>query len=140
VIVGPRSDLAALPSAGPTPAGSARLRRRSSSAINVSPTHPLREALELVLGVSALFALALALIAWSVDIAVVLVPPETEARVFRSFWDDQAASGTSGLHADELERAQEILDRLAAHWPDAAYEFQIAAAARPALRSARRPS
>jgi len=107
--------------------------------VNLSPTHPLREASELVLGVSALFALALALIAWSVDIVVALVPPEAEARVFGSLWNDNAAPGAAGSDAEELERAQEILERLAVHWPEAAYDFRVREMRSPHVNAAAMP-
>jgi len=107
--------------------------------VNVSPTHPLREAFELILRVSALFALALALIAWSVDIVVALVPPETEARVFSSLWDDDPALGAAGTHADEVQRAQETLDRLVAHWPEAAYDFRVREMRSPHVNAAAMP-
>jgi predicted Zn-dependent protease len=90
--------------------------------INVSQEHPLKEATVLILGLGAVFAVLFVLLVWLVDIVLVLVPAKAEARVFAS-WD---LSGLDVL-ADNTRKApvQDLVDRLAAHWPDTPYDFRV---------------
>jgi len=88
--------------------------------VNVSPTHPLREAATLVVGVTAVVALVLVLLTWGVDLLVTWIPPETEARVFGHLSAELAGARPAG-HDERVETAQGILDRLAARWTDSPY-------------------
>lgn len=54
--------------------------------INVSPTHPLKEALYLVLAVSAGAAVIFAVVISIIDFAVVLIPPTVERDAFEKVW------------------------------------------------------
>lgn len=94
--------------------------------VNVSATHPLREALVLVAGIAgAGFALFI-VIALAVEVLVPWIPTSFEVRVFSS------ASlvdllGAEGDEADpRAERVAELLDRLARHWPENPYAFRVA--------------
>ncbi len=91
--------------------------------INVSKTHPLKEALTLLLGISVVLAVLTAIIAWHVDWLVSLIPPEAEARAFESFELDLAAENDADLE-ERRAKVQGLLDRLAAHWDDNPYRFR----------------
>jgi len=88
--------------------------------VNVSPTHPLREAATLVVGVAVVIVLAVTLLAWTVDLLVTWIPPETEARVFGQLGAEMAGARPAA-HDERVETAQGILDRLAARWTDCPY-------------------
>ncbi len=88
--------------------------------VNVSPTHPLREAATLVVGVAAIVAVAFALLTWSVDFLVTWIPPETEARVFAHL-SAESAGARPTADDERMETARRVLERLAARWPDAPY-------------------
>jgi Zn-dependent protease with chaperone function len=94
--------------------------------VNVSATHPLREALVLVAGIAgAGFALFI-VIALAVEILVPWIPPSFEVRVFSSasLVDLLAPEGDE---ADpRTERVAELLARLARHWPENPYAFHVA--------------
>ncbi len=93
--------------------------------VNVSPTHPLKEAALLVVATSLLFALAVGLIASGVDLVVMLVSPRAESRVFRSLGAELAAKTVEDGFAEPAKRLQGLLDRLASHWPEAPYQFRV---------------
>jgi Zn-dependent protease with chaperone function len=94
--------------------------------VNVSATHPLREALFLVAAVAgAGFALFIA-ITLAVEILVPLIPPTFEVRLFSSasLVDLLAPEGDE---ADpRAERVAALLARLARHWPENPYSFHVA--------------
>jgi predicted Zn-dependent protease len=89
--------------------------------INVSGTHPLREAAVLVAGiVGAVVAFAFA-VGLAVDRLVPHVPPSWERRLFS--WSDAAAPG-AGAEDPRLDALRGLLERLVRHWPEAPYEFR----------------
>ena len=95
--------------------------RAPREGINVSSTHPLREAAILVVGVSSIFAALILVLGWSVNLAVRWIPPELEVRTFGGWAYDL------GNAEDEPMRlaVEGVARRLAAHWPDAPYEFHV---------------
>ncbi len=99
--------------------------RAPTEGINVSSTHPLKEAATLVLGLTAVLVLVFLVIGWSAELVVLLIPPEAEAQAFQSLGLDLAAM--SGEFDDEGRQVeiQRLLDRLVVHWPDAPYDFQV---------------
>lgn len=98
--------------------------RAPREGINVSAEHPLKEAVILLLGVAAAFALVVAGIAWGVDLAVRLIPTQTEARLFAPLRFDMGSLAPADSEA-ERQRVQAVIDRLAAHWPESPYDFVI---------------
>ena len=92
--------------------------------INVSRTHPLREALLLVGGVVAI-AIALAFAAGvAADFVAPRIPVELEQRLF-SGWFARARETDEAADPRELPIAG-LLDRLVGHWPESPYAFEIA--------------
>jgi Zn-dependent protease with chaperone function len=92
--------------------------------INVSHAHPLREALLLVAGVVAIGAAVAVAIAVAVDLAAPHIPIELEARLFSGWFDH-------GVEDDEVTAPRErtlaqLLNRMARHWPENPYVFEIA--------------
>lgn len=97
--------------------------RAPREGINVSDTHPLKEAATLVLGLTVILVVMVLVIAWSVDVAVGFVSPQAEARIFAPL---RLEHGLPGAVDDRRQAAvQGLLDRLLVHWPDAAYDFRI---------------
>lgn len=88
--------------------------------VNVSPTHPLREAITLVVGVGVVIVAAVTLLQWSVDLLVTWIPPETEARVFGRLGAETDGAGPFA-HDERVVTARGILERLAARWTDCPY-------------------
>jgi len=94
--------------------------RAPREGINVSPQHPLSEAATLVLGLVGVLVAAGFVVALGVDVAVRLIPPEFEARVFEA-----VAPAAEAEAEPRREAVQALLERLAAHWPGAPYRFQV---------------
>ena len=92
--------------------------------INVSRAHPLREALLLVGGVVAIGAAAAVAVAVAADLAVPHIPIELEARLF-SGWFDRGVEDGEAIAPRERLLAQ-LLNRMARHWPENPYVFEIA--------------
>jgi predicted Zn-dependent protease len=97
--------------------------RAPREGINVSPEHPLVEALTLTIGLASVLILVTVLAVKFVDVVILLISPATESRVF-STWDygaylhvDFADARVGGLEA--------LTRRLARHWPDAYYDFRV---------------
>jgi predicted Zn-dependent protease len=89
--------------------------------INVSKTHPLKEAGLLIGGICGVLVLGFIFLALSVDVLVRFISPELEAEVFSSM----DFSGAGGEVADErTAKVQALLDRLVEHWDDAPYSFR----------------
>jgi Zn-dependent protease with chaperone function len=92
--------------------------------INVSRANPLREALLLVGGVVAIGAAVAVAVAVAADLAAPHIPIEFEARLF-SGWLDRGVEDDEAAAPRERSLAQ-LLDRMARHWPDNPYAFEIA--------------
>jgi Zn-dependent protease with chaperone function len=91
--------------------------------INVSATHPLVEAGTLVVGLTAIFlAIALALV-FLVEIALYFIPAEKEAEFFADWLPEDLV--TVSPRDERLRETQLLVERLAFHWQDAAYEFRV---------------
>ncbi len=89
---------------------------------NVSRTHPLREALLLVVGVVAAGAVLMLTIAVAIDLIVPRLPLSLETRLFSASWLD--------FNKDRSEDPRTLavatlIERLARHWPECPYEFQL---------------
>ncbi len=100
--------------------------REPDEKVNVSPIHPLREAVVLVVGVSAVLAVIVVVAAFGVDIAVRFIPPDFESRVFSDLPLDEFLEAESVEEdADRLAAARDLLDRLVAFWPDCPYSLRL---------------
>lgn len=95
--------------------------------VNVSPEHPVREAAVLVGGIVAIAVATVAAVALAVDRLVPLVPPRLEARLLGDAMVDALLDeGAGGAPDPRTAAATGLLQRVAAHWPDAPYEFRLA--------------
>jgi Zn-dependent protease with chaperone function len=92
--------------------------------INVSRAHPLREALLLVGGVVAVAAAVAVAVAVVADLAAPHIPIELEARLF-SGWFDRGVEDDEAATPREQSLAR-LLNRMAGHWPESPYGFEIA--------------
>ena len=98
--------------------------REPRDGINVSKTHPLVEAGTLVAGLSLIFLLVALLLMFMVELALLLVSPEAEARVFQ----DWKPGDLVAVDADDrrLAEVDALTQRLARHWPESPYRFRVA--------------
>jgi hypothetical protein len=80
--------------------------RAPREGINVSPQHPLSEAATLVAGLVGLLVLVGFAVAFGVDLAVRLIPPRFEARVF-----ELAAPAEAQAPEPRREAVQALLRR-----------------------------
>ncbi len=89
--------------------------------INVSKTHPLKEAATLIFGICGVLVLVFIFLALSVDIAVRFIPRELESDLFGAMELDDLFEAVAD---DRTQEVQDLLDRLARHWEDAPYTFR----------------
>jgi predicted Zn-dependent protease len=99
--------------------------RAPREGINVSDTHPLKEAALLVAGLLLLVTGLAAVAAWSVDLAVRFISPEAEARAFASLGLDPLVETVGQLEDERQDAVRRVLDKLLVHWPEAAYDFKV---------------
>ncbi len=93
--------------------------------INVSKRHPLKEATLLLAGLSLVLIAILFLVTKSVDWLVPWIPQKTEARVFNALPESLETLGIKIKDSPDQVLAKNLLDRLAAHWPDNPYTFRL---------------
>jgi Zn-dependent protease with chaperone function len=94
--------------------------------VNVSRTHPLREAAWLLAGAAAAGLLLAGLAFAATEVASRWLPPGLEARLFASVFDDFADDAAAHPRGPA---AAALLQRLAARWPESPYAFRLAVAA-----------
>jgi predicted Zn-dependent protease len=94
--------------------------------VNVSSTHPLREALVLVAGIAAAGFALFIVIALTVEILVRWIPPSFEVRVFSSSRIVEHLAPEGDEADPRIDRVASLLDRLAGHWPENPYQFRVA--------------
>ncbi len=97
--------------------------RKPKEGVNVSDVHPLVEAGTLVVGLSAIFLGIALLLIFLVEVVLYFVPADKEAELFRDWLPEDLV--TISPVDDRLFETQQLVDRLAAHWPDAPYEFRV---------------
>jgi len=97
--------------------------RQPKEGINVSDTHPLVEASTLIVGLSAIFIIiALALI-FMIEVALYFVSAEDEAALFDGWLPEDLVTVSPG--DERLLETQNLVDRLARHWPESPYQFRV---------------
>lgn len=95
--------------------------------VNVTPTHPVREALLLVAGVGAAVAILFVALAFAIEIAVAWIPPGFEAKIFSVPWMGSTADRDALVEDDPRGQAvAKLLDRLALRWRENPYELRVA--------------
>ena len=92
--------------------------------INVSRAHPLREALLLVGGVVAIGAAVAVAVAVAADLVAPHIPIELEARLFSGWFDRGVEDGEAATPRERL--LAQLLNRMASHWPENPYVFEVA--------------
>ena len=97
--------------------------RKPREGINVSKTHPLAEAGTLVLGLSLIFVAIVAALIFFVELVLIYVPAEAEARLFETWTPDDLVSTVAD--DERLVETRELTARLAQHWPDSPYRFRL---------------
>jgi Zn-dependent protease with chaperone function len=94
---------------------------------NVSPTHPLREAATLIVGIAIVAVVTFAAIAAAVELLIPHISPALEARIFSR--PEVVSAIVPGIEESPDPRTAEVdrlLDRLAAHWPDNPHALRVA--------------
>jgi Zn-dependent protease with chaperone function len=100
--------------------------------VNVSPTHPVREALVLVAGVGGGIALLFAMLAFAIETLVAWIPPAVEAKIFSAPWTNSERDWGEVLEDGPATAAvANLLGRLALHWPENPYSLRVAVYAEP---------
>jgi Zn-dependent protease with chaperone function len=97
--------------------------------VNVSGTHPLREAVVLLAAVAGAGALLVVLAAAAVDPLVRHLPPSLEVKLFSTAWLADFGAGEEGEQGEVDPRAQalqELVGRLGRHWAGHPYPFRVA--------------
>ncbi len=92
--------------------------------VNVSPIHPLKEALLLVIGVTGGAMVVFIVLVVVVEAVAPLMPPALECRVFGGGMSSMEAEG-SGEDEAMRKRCEGVLTDLLEHWPEAPYPFRI---------------
>jgi predicted Zn-dependent protease len=97
--------------------------RRADDGVNVSRQHPLAEAGTLLAGVGVVVAAITVLLFFLVDIVLWFVPVEQEVALFDAWLP--ADIETVGHDDPRLMSLDELVSRLARHWPETAYDFRV---------------
>ena len=97
--------------------------RQPREGINVSDTHPLAEAGILVVGLTAIFAAIVLVLIFLVEIALLFVSPEAEARLFEAFTPEDLIAVEDG--DERLRETRVLLNRLTAHLEDSQYDYRL---------------
>jgi Zn-dependent protease with chaperone function len=97
--------------------------RQPKEGINVSDTHPLVEASTLVVGLSAIFIIIALVLIFMIEAALFFVSAEDEAALFDGWLPEDLV--TVAPNDERLLETQNLVDRLARHWPDSPYQFRV---------------
>lgn len=97
--------------------------RQPKEGINVSDTHPLVEASTLVVGLSAIFIIIALVLIFMIEVALFFVSAEDEAALFDGWLPEDLVTVSPG--DERLLETQNLVDRLARHWPDTLYQFRV---------------
>lgn len=89
--------------------------------INVTEEHPLKEASILIVGLTMVFAAIAVLLIFFVDLVVPLIPAKAEAETLGAWIPDDIDL----LEGEDQVVLQQLVDRLAEHWPENPYNFRI---------------
>ncbi|MCH9650668.1 MAG: M48 family metallopeptidase [Deltaproteobacteria bacterium] len=95
--------------------------RAPREGINVSHEHPLKEASILIVGLTMVIGIAAVVLVFFVDLVVTVIPAEAEARALSSWIPDNLDL----LSGEKQERVEQLVDRLASHWPECPYTFRV---------------
>lgn len=95
--------------------------RAPREGINVSPEHPLAEAATLIAGLAAALVLITAGIVFFVDIVVMFISPQAEARIFAKL----ATPASMSAKVKSAPQLQQLAQRLQRHWPESPYVFTV---------------
>lgn len=99
--------------------------------VNVTPTHPLVEAGALVLGLVSLMAIGMVVLFFFIDRLVLLIPPESEAKLFASIDLADVFLDEGEQNETQQPYVQSMVDALASHWQDAPYAFNLVVSNEP---------
>jgi len=91
---------------------------------NYSRVDPRKEAVVLIGGVGLVAVLVVVVIGFSIDLLVAWIPASWEAQVFDGF-ATRVVSGLGVKTDSRSEQLQNLMDRLASHWPGNPYSFRI---------------
>ncbi len=91
---------------------------------NYSRVDPRKEAVVLIGGVGLVAVLVVVVIGFSIDLLVAWIPASWEAQVFDGF-ATRVVSGLGVKTGSRSEQLQNLMDRLASHWPGNPYSFRI---------------
>ncbi len=100
------------------------VNRLPREGINVSSSHPLKELALLLTGVVGVVVLLTFLLSMAVDVLVPYIPVKYEVRFFSAVMA-QVKEKSEKEKDDRTAKLQTLIDRLAAHWPENPYDFEL---------------
>ena len=98
--------------------------RKPREGINDSQVDPRKEAVVLIGGVGLVAVVVLVVIGFSIDLLVAWIPASWEVRIFEAL-SNRIVAGLSAGSSTPSKKLQNLMDRLAVHWPDNPYSFRI---------------
>ena len=98
--------------------------RKPREGINDSQVDPRKEAVVLIGGVGLMALVVFVVIGFSIDLLVAWIPASWEVRIFEAL-SNRIVAGLSAGSSTPSKKLQNLMDRLAVHWPDNPYSFRI---------------
>ncbi|HCK34073.1 MAG TPA: hypothetical protein DHW20_02775, partial [Gemmatimonadetes bacterium] len=99
--------------------------REPDDSVNLTPTHWLREATTLTVGLTVVAVGVFTTIALLVNLLAPIIPLRIEAEVTEAIWAEVQEYVPKGGE-DIVARLDTLVGQLANHWPDREYDFHVA--------------
>src|SRR5690554_545068 len=93
--------------------------------VNVTPVHPVKEALTLTAGIIAVGVVGFLLVGILVEQIVVRLPPEVETSTFGALLSDIEQRSDEPDTDERLLAARDVLRRLLSHAPSSSYRHRV---------------
>jgi len=99
--------------------------REPDDLVNLTPTHWLREATIMTVGLAVVAVGVFTTIALLANLLAPLTPPRIEAEVTEAIWAE-VQEYVPEWDEDVVARLDTLVGQLANHWPDREYDFHVA--------------
>lgn len=93
--------------------------------VNVTPVHPVKEALTLTAGILAVSVVGFLLVGFLVEQVVVRLPPEVESSTFGALLSDLEDRADEQVADERLLAARDVMHRLLSHAPASSYRHRV---------------
>ncbi len=108
--------------------------RLPDDTVNVSQTHPLKEAIILLIGIASISTLIFVIIAFFVNITAPLIPYSVEAKLLSLAWKRVEKTMDTEQKSQGVN-LKNLANRLATHWPDNPYTYHVGIIHSPAANA-----